>query len=61
VGSLSKEAEEFTDYFYSRATEDSIVQVQILDNRKFKKKDQGFLGEMHFRVGDQIELQSEIG
>ncbi|KAE8440784.1 hypothetical protein EG329_006584 [Mollisiaceae sp. DMI_Dod_QoI] len=39
--------------------EHSIVSVQIFDNRKFKKKDESFLGVISFRVGDIIELESK--
>ena len=30
--------------------------VQVFDQKKFKKKDQGFLGVINIRVGDAIEL-----
>jgi hypothetical protein len=30
--------------------------VQVFDQRKFKKKDQGFLGVINIRIGDVIEL-----
>jgi E3 ubiquitin-protein ligase NEDD4 len=38
-------------------TESSIIAVQIFDQKKFKKKDQGFLGVINIRVGDVLELQ----
>ena len=37
-------------------TESSIIAVQIFDQKKFKKKDQGFLGVINCRVGDVIDL-----
>ncbi|BFZ59886.1 hypothetical protein YB2330_000908 [Saitoella coloradoensis] len=37
--------------------ESSIIAVQIFDQRKFKKKDQGFLGVINIRVGDVLDLQ----
>lgn len=37
-------------------TENSIIAVQIFDQKKFKKKDQGFLGVINIRVGDVLEL-----
>ena len=40
----------------SRANEDSILAIQVFDQKKFKKKDQGFLGVINIRVGDIIEL-----
>lgn len=39
-------------------TEDSILTVQIFDQKKFKKKDQGFLGVINVRIGDVIALDS---
>lgn len=36
----------------SRANEGSILAVQVFDQKKFKKKDQGFLGVINIRVGD---------
>ena len=39
-----------------RAGEDSVLAIQIFDQKKFKKKDQGFLGVINVRVGDAIEL-----
>lgn len=39
-----------------RATEDSILAVQIFDQKKFKKKDQGFLGVINVRIGSVIDL-----
>ena len=43
----------------SRVTEDSILAVQVFDQRKFKKKDQGFLGVINVRIGDVLELGLE--
>lgn len=40
----------------SRVSEDSILAVQVFDQKKFKKKDQGFLGVINVRIGDVIEL-----
>jgi hypothetical protein len=41
---------------FSRANEDSILAVQIFDQKKFKKKDQGFLGVINVRVGDVVDF-----
>ncbi|TFK26416.1 ubiquitin-protein ligase [Coprinopsis marcescibilis] len=35
----------------------SIVAVQIFDQRKFKRKDQGFLGVVNVRVSDVLDLE----
>lgn len=49
----------FTYIFLSRrATEDSILAVQVFDQKKFKKKDQGFLGVINVRVGDVVDFSS---
>jgi E3 ubiquitin-protein ligase NEDD4 len=42
---------------YRKVNEDSILAIQIFDQKKFKKKDQGFLGVINVRVGDVIDLQ----
>ena len=39
-----------------RVNEDSILAIQIFDQKKFKKKDQGFLGVINIRIGDVIDL-----
>uniref|UniRef100_A0A0W0FU00 E3 ubiquitin-protein ligase n=1 Tax=Moniliophthora roreri TaxID=221103 RepID=A0A0W0FU00_MONRR len=35
----------------------SVVAVQIFDQRKFKRKDQGFLGVVNVRVSDVLDLE----
>ncbi len=45
-----------TNFLRSRVNEDSILAVQVFDQKKFKKKDQGFLGVINIRIGDIIEL-----
>ena len=44
-------------FFFRRVNEDSILAIQIFDQKKFKKKDQGFLGVINVRIGDVIDLQ----
>lgn len=56
---LEKHGTTASDTTFRRATEDSILAIQIFDQKKFKKKDQGFLGVINVRVGDVIDL--EIG
>ncbi|TGJ86999.1 hypothetical protein E0Z10_g1758 [Xylaria hypoxylon] len=46
----------WNESFDFRATEDDILAVQVFDQKKFKKKDQGFLGVINLRIGDAIEL-----
>ncbi|ORY65091.1 E3 ubiquitin-protein ligase hula [Pseudomassariella vexata] len=46
----------WNESFDFRAIEDSILAVQVFDQKKFKKKDQGFLGVINIRIGDAIEL-----
>jgi hypothetical protein len=41
-----------------RVTEDSVLAVQIFDQKKFKKKDQGFLGVINVRIGSVIDLDA---
>jgi hypothetical protein len=41
-----------------RVTEDSVLAVQIFDQKKFKKKDQGFLGVINVRIGTVMDLDA---
>ncbi|KAK5661659.1 hypothetical protein OQA88_9759 [Cercophora sp. LCS_1] len=46
----------WNESFDFKVNEDSILAVQVFDQKKFKKKDQGFLGVINIRIGDIIEL-----
>lgn len=46
------------DLVYRKVTEESILAVQIFDQKKFKKKDQGFLGVVNVRIGNVIDLDA---
>lgn len=46
----------WNEVFDMKASEDSILAIQIFDQKKFKKKDQGFLGVINVRIGDVIDL-----
>lgn len=48
----------WNENFDMRVTEDSVLAVQIFDQKKFKKKDQGFLGVINVRVGSVIDLDA---
>jgi len=48
----------WNESFDMRVTEESILAVQIFDQRKFKKKDQGFLGVVNVRIGGVIDLDA---
>jgi hypothetical protein len=56
VSWLEKHGTTASDTASRKATEDSILAIQIFDQKKFKKKDQGFLGVINVRVGDVIDL-----
>ena len=43
---------------YSNVKDSSVVAVQVFDQRKFKRKDQGFLGVINIKVADVIDLDS---
>ncbi|KAK4172788.1 putative ubiquitin-protein ligase, partial [Triangularia setosa] len=49
----------WNESFDFKVSEDSILAVQVFDQKKFKKKDQGFLGVINIRIGDVIELSPE--
>ncbi|ODQ47649.1 hypothetical protein PICMEDRAFT_71697 [Pichia membranifaciens NRRL Y-2026] len=42
--------------FEFNVTENSVLIIQVFDQRKFKKKDQGFLGVINIRIGDYINF-----
>ncbi|KAF2155560.1 putative E3 ubiquitin-protein ligase hula [Myriangium duriaei CBS 260.36] len=46
----------WNESFDMKATEDSILAVQIFDQKKFKKKDQGFLGVVNVRIGSVMDM-----
>lgn len=46
----------WNESFTFNALEDSILVIQVFDQKKFKKKDQGFLGVVNVRVGSVIDL-----
>ncbi|GAM82941.1 hypothetical protein ANO11243_009270 [Dothideomycetidae sp. 11243] len=46
----------WNESFDMKATDDSMLAVQIFDQKKFKKKDQGFLGVVNVRIGTVIDL-----
>jgi E3 ubiquitin-protein ligase NEDD4 len=41
----------------STVKDSSVVAVQIFDQRKFKRKDQGFLGVVNVRVSDILDFE----
>lgn len=43
--------------FTFSVTESSVLIVQVFDQKKFKKKDQGFLGVVNVRVGDYVNFR----
>jgi E3 ubiquitin-protein ligase NEDD4 len=46
----------WNESFQFNALENSILVIQVFDQKKFKKKDQGFLGVINVRIGDVIDL-----
>lgn len=45
-----------TTNLFRRVNEGSILAIQIFDQRKFKKRDQGFLGVINVRIGSVIDM-----
>lgn len=43
----------------STVKESSVIAVQIFDQRKFKRRDQGFLGVVNVRVSDVLDFELE--
>lgn len=48
----------WNESFDLKVNEESILAVQIFDQKKFKKKDQGFLGVVNVRIGSVIDLDA---
>ncbi|KAF2759773.1 putative E3 ubiquitin-protein ligase hula [Pseudovirgaria hyperparasitica] len=48
----------WNESFDMKVNEDSVLAVQIFDQKKFKKKDQGFLGVINVRIGSVIDLDA---
>ncbi|CAN3361037.1 E3 ubiquitin-protein ligase Rsp5p [Diutina catenulata] len=46
----------WNESFTLNASHNSILVIQVFDQKKFKKKDQGFLGVVNIRIGDAIDL-----
>lgn len=46
----------WNETFTFDSSEDSILVIQVFDQKKFKKKDQGFLGVVNIRIGDVVDL-----
>jgi hypothetical protein len=42
---------------HSTVKDSSVVAVQIFDQRKFKRRDQGFLGVVNVKVSDVLDLE----
>jgi hypothetical protein len=43
---------------FSLVTNKSVLAVQIFDQKKFKKKDQGFLGTVNIQMGDVFDVST---
>jgi len=48
----------WNESFDMRANEDSVLAVQIFHQKKFKKKDQDFLGVVNVKIGSVIDLDA---
>ncbi|EPX73840.1 HECT-type ubiquitin-protein ligase E3 Pub1 [Schizosaccharomyces octosporus yFS286] len=46
----------WNETFEVNVSENSTIAIQIFDQKKFKKKGQGFLGVINVRIGDVIDL-----
>ncbi|KAF1940768.1 HECT-domain-containing protein [Clathrospora elynae] len=48
----------WNESFDMKVNEESVLAIQIFDQKKFKKKDQGFLGVINVRIGSVIDLDA---
>lgn len=44
-------------FYYRKVTNQSVIAVQVFDQKKFKKKDQGFLGVINVQVSNVFDLE----
>jgi hypothetical protein len=54
---VTHEAIILTATFSTIPDDSSVIAVQIFDQRKFKRRDQGFLGVVNIRVSDALDLE----
>ncbi|KAF7725614.1 hypothetical protein EC973_009493 [Apophysomyces ossiformis] len=47
----------WNESFDLKVTNQSVIAVQVFDQKKFKKKDQGFLGVINVQVGNVFDLE----
>lgn len=47
----------FYNQRFSMVKDSSVVAVQIFDQRKFKRRDQGFLGVVNIQVSNHLDLE----
>ncbi|KAI8381605.1 uncharacterized protein BYT42DRAFT_598307 [Radiomyces spectabilis] len=47
----------WNESFDLQVTNKSVIAVQVFDQKKFKKKDQGFLGVINVQMGDVFDLE----
>jgi hypothetical protein len=43
-------------FLFRQVTNNSVIAVQVFDQKKFKKKDQGFLGVINVQVSNIFDL-----
>ncbi|KAG1585007.1 hypothetical protein G6F48_007537 [Rhizopus delemar] len=48
----------WNESFDLRVNSESVIAVQVFDQKKFKRKDQGFLGVIHIQVSSVIDLEA---
>ena len=53
---ISRVCTDWNESFDVEVKDSSIVTVQIFDQKKFKKKDQGFLGVINIPIAQAVDL-----
>ncbi|KAI9268720.1 hypothetical protein BY458DRAFT_511338 [Sporodiniella umbellata] len=51
----------WNESFDLQVTSQSVINIEIFDHKKFKKRDQGFLGETQVEVGKAINMEAAGG
>ncbi|KAF8497183.1 C2 domain-containing protein, partial [Russula emetica] len=47
----------WNEYFNVTVKDSSVVAIQIFDQRKFKRRDQGFLGTVNIEIANYLDLE----
>lgn len=53
---MAQRARRHPNHLFRNVKDSSVIAVQIFDQRKFKRRDQGFLGVVNIPVRDHLDM-----